>query len=474
MLRQVIVIKKDDIIYERLYANALKKGEIEDLRFKIKKDAIREKENKVGFFDYYKYRVSYIVDLELDLIFIFIAGLMDDFFSLIKPEMDNFRDEFLEVFEADLNRNKFDSEKIEIINSYIDSMHKNIKPKISVVGYSGVGKTTTKNLIRMDEIPSHHIPTISGDVATIKIGELEFQIFDFAGQEQFSYLWKGFIKGSNAVLVVTDSTPLNVEKSRFFIDLRNDEAPYARIAILGNKQDLEKAMDVGSIENILGIKTYPMEANKPENREKMIQIIANILDMNIESSPLLEGLVGEDKFAAEQEQEQDIIKEIGLDERKGYLRDINLDIKLCNEVSDDIKGVKVENILRNNLKMIGYTIKAINNNEELTFEEFSAYFQDYTRNALTCRNIALKQFLESQFSRLQKAIEEDEFIATKLKDDRDAIINALLCAYLTKSNPTKYPIFENLLEVFSFKGFDPQTVNDIHAYYLRVINKFGV
>ena len=152
MLRQVIVIKKDDIIYERLYANALKKGEIEDLRFKIKKDAIREKENKVGFFDYYKYRVSYIVDLELDLIFIFIAGLMDDFFSLIKPEMDNFRDEFLEVFEADLNKNKFDSEKLEIINSYIDSMHKNIKPKFSVVGYSGVGKPTTKNLAIKDKL----------------------------------------------------------------------------------------------------------------------------------------------------------------------------------------------------------------------------------------------------------------------------------------------------------------------------------
>ena len=472
MLRQVCVIKKDDIIYERLYANALKKGEIEDLRFKIKKDAIKEKENTIGFFDYYKYRVSYIVDLELDIIYIFITGLMDDYFSLIKPEMDSFKDEFLELFETELNKDKLSPEKIEILNSYIDSMHKNIKPKIAVVGYSGVGKTTTKNLIRMDEIPSHHIPTISGDVAMAKIGELEFQIFDFAGQEQFSYLWKGFIKGSNAVLVVTDSTPLNVEKSRFFIDLRNDEAPYARIAILGNKQDLENAMDVDSIENILGIKTYPMEANKPENREKMIQIIANILDMNIETSPLLEGLVEEDKFTSEPVKE--MIKGVSLDERKDYIREINIDQKLSNEVSDDIKGVKVETILRNHLKMINYTVKSLNNNEELTFEEFYNYFQDYTRNALACRNIALKQFLETQFSRLQKSIEEDEFIATKLKDDVDAIINALLCAYLTKANPQKYPIFENILKDFTFKGFDAQTIKDIHAYYLRVINKFGV
>jgi small GTP-binding protein len=472
LLRQVIVIKKDDIIYERLYANALKKGEIEDLRFKIKKDAIKEKGNAVGFFDYYKYRVSYIVDLDLDIIFIFITGLMDDFFSLIKPELEGFKNEFLTIFGSDLKINKYDSEKIEMLNKYIDSMHKNIKPKIAVVGYSGVGKTTTKNLIRMEEIPSHHIPTISGDVSTVKIGELEFQIFDFAGQEQFSYLWKGFIKGSNAVIVVTDSTPLNVEKSRFFIDLRNDEAPYARIAILGNKQDLENAMPVENIENILGIKTYSMQANKPENREKMIQIIATILDMNIESSPLIEGIIEGDKFASEPVKER--IKEVSLDERQEYIREINIDQKLSNEVSDDIKGVKVENILRNHLKMISYTIKSLNNGEELTFEEFYNYFQDYTRNALSCRNIALRQFLETQFSRLQKSIEEDEFIATKLKDDVDAIINALLCAYLTKSNPQKYPIFENILKNFTFKGFDSQTIKDIHAYYLRVINKFGV
>jgi len=454
-----------------LFANALTRQEVEDLLFKIRKDAIKEKEYSIGYFDYYKYRISYIVDLEFNLIFIFVAGLMDDFFSIIRSEMNNFKDEFLELFETDLSQKELNSAKIEVLNEYIDSMHKNIKPKIAVVGYSGVGKTTTKNLIRMDEIPLSHIPTISGDVATAKIGELEFQIFDFAGQEQFSYLWKGFIKGSNAVLVITDSSPLNVEKSRFFIDLRNDEAPYARIAIIGNKQDLENAMDVGNIENILGIKTYPMEANKPENREKMIQIIIEILDMNLESSPLIEGLVDTEKTIQEDEKATTI--EPIKPEISDFIRDVNIDVNLCNEVTDDIKGVKVETILRNHLKMINYTIKTLNNNE-FTFEEFYNYYQDYINHQFVCRNIALKQFLETQFSLLQKTIEEDEFVATKLKDDVDAIIHALICAYLTKANPNKYPIFENILKQFNFKGFDAQTVKEIHAYYLRIINKFGI
>lgn len=459
------------MIYQRLFANALNRQEVEDLLFKIRKDAIKEKEYSIGYFDYYKYRISYIVDLEFNLIFIFVAGLMDDFFSIIRSEMNNFKDEFLELFDTDLSQKELNSAKIEALNEYIDSMHKNIKPKIAVVGYSGVGKTTTKNLIRMDEIPLSHIPTISGDVATAKIGDLEFQIFDFAGQEQFSYLWKGFIKGSNAVLVITDSSPLNVEKSRFFIDLRNDEAPYARIAIIGNKQDLENAMDVGNIENILGIKTYPMEANKPENREKMIQIIVEILDMNLESSPLIEGLVDTEKTIQEDEKATTI--EPIKPEISDFIRDVNIDVNLCNEVTDDIKGVKVETFLRNHLKMINYTIRTLNNNE-FTFEEFYNYYQDYINHQFVCRNIALKQFLETQFSLLQKSIEEDEFVVTKLKDDVDAIINALICAYLTKANPNKYPIFENILKQFNFKGFDSQTVKEIHAYYLRIINKFGI
>ena len=471
MLRQVVVIRKDDIIYERMYANALSRGELEDLRFKIKKDAIKEKEGTIGFFDYYKYRVCYIVDLDLDLIFVFITGLMDDFFGLIQVEMNNFREEFFELFEGDLNQKELASEKIQILDGFIDTIHKNIKPKIAVVGFSGVGKTTIKTLIKKGEIPLQHIPTISGDVAVIEIGNLQFSLFDFAGQEQFSYLWKGFIKGSNAVLVITDSTPLNVEKSRFFIDLRNDEAPYARIAIIGNKQDQKNAMSVESIENILGIKSYPMIANRSENRAKMIKIIGEILDINLEASPLLGDVIEGEKIVEEPERE--LIEELSVEEMNEYLKGVNIDHNLCNEVTQDIKGVKVENILRNHLKMINFTIKSLSGSE-FTFEEFYRNFKEYTRNEFVCKNIALKQFLETQFSRLRKSIEEDEFVATRLKDDIDAIINALLCAYLTKSNPKKYPIFEKISNNFNFKGFDTQTVKDIHAYYLRVINKFGI
>ncbi len=472
MLRQVFVIKGDDIIYQRIFANALNRNEVEDLRFKIKSEARKKSEEPIGFFDYYKYRVSYAMELQLNLSFIIITGLMDDYFRLIRPVLYNLKEEFLKIYSESNEQKEIDLSLKESLNSIIDSMHSSISSKISLVGFSGVGKTTIKNLLKEDEIPLQHIPTISGDMTTVQIGKLQFQLFDFAGQEQFKYLWKGFIKGSTAVLVVTDSTPINVEKSRFFINLRNEEAPYAFIAIIGNKQDLDSAMKIENIENILGLKTYPMVANKDENRDKMIHIIADILDINVESSPLLEGTVEKEKVEEIAEPTPEVAKEDEAPLKKVY-KNVNLDLKLCNELIRDIKGVKVENILRNHFNMISSTIKALNNNEELAYEDFYKLFQDHSENRFECKNIALKQFLEVQFLLLKKSIDEDEIIATKLKDDLDIVINALICAYFTIANPFKYPIYETLLNKLELDNFDAQTVKEIHAYYLRILNKIS-
>jgi len=293
MLSQVYVLKRNDIILKRIFANALTDSEIVDFSFKIKNMAAKEKAKEKGHFDFINYRVSYDMELESDSTFMFITGLMDDYFRSIRSALDTFKTEFLKLCSNNIKEIKLDSSKIKTLNNIIDKIHRELKPKISVVGFSGVGKTTIKNLIKLDEIPLQHIPTISGDIATIKIGKLFFNLFDFAGQDQFRYLWKGFIKASDSVLIITDSTPKNIEESRFFLELRDKEAPYARVAIIGNKQDLPNAMSAEDIQNAIGIKTYPMIANRKENREKMIHIIAEILDMNPESNPLIDPLFDE-------------------------------------------------------------------------------------------------------------------------------------------------------------------------------------
>ena len=255
-------------------------------------DAFGKNGNKVEYHDYYKYRISYTTQSELKLIFIFVTGLTDNFDN-IKKELVKCKKEFLNLFE-DILLHKYDSKTFEVFDPTIDSIHRNLRPKISLVGFSGVGKTTITRLIKAEEIPMQHIPTITGDIATIRIGKLYFHLWDFAGQEQFSYLWNNFIKGSDAVLLITDSSLENVEKSKFFLELIKEQAAQAHTAIIGNKQDLTDAMKPEQIEKILGLKTYSMIAKESKNRDKMIQIIADILEMSAEVSPLLKPLLERD------------------------------------------------------------------------------------------------------------------------------------------------------------------------------------
>ncbi len=287
-------------------------------------------ESKVDFHDYYKFRVSFIAEKEQNLVFLFVTSLTDKFEN-IKRELIRCKTEFLNLFE-DILQHRFDAKTFEVFDPTIDSIHRNLRPKISLVGFSGVGKTTITRLIKADEIPMQHIPTITGDIATIKIGKLHFHLWDFAGQEQFSYLWNNFIKGSDAVLLITDSTLENVEKSKYFLELIKEQAPNAQSSVIGNKQDLKKAMNPVQIEKVLGLKAYSMIAVDPNNRNKMIQIIADVLEMSAEVSPLLKPLLERDRFT---EEAVKALKNADFD-KAAFLFDKISD--LCLELGDDSLG----------------------------------------------------------------------------------------------------------------------------------------
>lgn len=284
----------DKVVYKRDFGKGLSEQEFNTIVPDIIREAFSKRGKEIGVYDYFKYKISYIIDKSTNYTFMFISGLSDDF-ERLQTELIRFKNEFISMFGEVMNE-ELDNSILEIINPVIDNIHRNLKPKISLVGFSGVGKTTITKLIRAEEIPLEHIPTITGDVATIKIGKLSFYLWDFAGQDQFSFLWNKFIKGSDAVLLITDSTLKNIEKTKYFLELIKEEAPYAHSAVIGNKQDLPEAVSVERIEQMLGVKTYSMIAIETGNRKKMIQIIADILDISADISPLLKPLIERDNL----------------------------------------------------------------------------------------------------------------------------------------------------------------------------------
>jgi small GTP-binding protein len=334
MLRQVYIILNDNIIYQRNYAKGIDDSLFTNVYLNIKKSAFSKFAEEASSYEFFKFRLSYTTDKDLDLLFLFVTGLGDDFKN-IEPQLKRFKKEFLDIYADNLKDNTINIIS-DVFNPIVDTIHRNLKAKISIVGFSGVGKTTTTKLIKSEEIPMQHIPTITGEVATIKIGKLHFYLWDFAGQDQFDFLWEKFIRGSDAVLLMTDSTLENLEKSRYFFELVNRVVPYARLAVIANKQDLSSAMKIEDIERLMGQKTYSFIAIDPNNRPKMIRIIADLLDMDTEVSPLLKPIFDRDVLM---DKAQKALEQGNFNEAINLFMNIS---NICLELGDDSLSIELQ------------------------------------------------------------------------------------------------------------------------------------
>jgi hypothetical protein len=116
------------------------------------------------------------------------------------------------------------------------------------------------------------------------------------------------------------------------LELIKEQAPNAHTAVIGNKQDLEESMKPEQIEKILGLKTYSMIAKNSDNRDKMIQIVADVLEMSAEVSPLLKPLLKRDTFIEEATQ---ALQNAEFEKSANLFEKIS---DLCIELGDDSLG----------------------------------------------------------------------------------------------------------------------------------------
>lgn len=201
--------------------------------------------------------------------FMFVADKADDS-TQIEDKMgelvDSFMRDYANLALANQPLDGFDDKVDEIAVTMV---------KVAILGFAGVGKTTTLHLLRGETLPLVHDPTIGVSIKKLpdEISNANIVLWDLAGQSRFSILWAKMIANAQVVIIVTDSTLENVLRSKKLVTLVKDEVPDAKVIGIANKQDLPTALTPERVGQILGIPTYELVAIDISYRDRLIQII---------------------------------------------------------------------------------------------------------------------------------------------------------------------------------------------------------
>ncbi|MCK5264607.1 MAG: GTP-binding protein [Candidatus Thorarchaeota archaeon] len=201
--------------------------------------------------------------------FMFVADKADDA-NQIEDKMgelvESFMRDYANLAQANQALEGFDDKVDEIAVTMV---------KVAILGFAGVGKTTTLHLLRGETIPLVHDPTIGVSIKKLpdEISNANIVLWDLAGQSRFSILWAKMIANAQVVIIVTDSTLENVLRSKKLVTLVKDEVPDAKVIGIANKQDLPTALTPERVGQILGLPTYELVAIDISYRDRLIQII---------------------------------------------------------------------------------------------------------------------------------------------------------------------------------------------------------
>ena len=124
---------------------------------------------------------------------------------------------------------------------------------ITVVGLPYAGKTTLVKWLKEKRF-TRPKPTVGLSFEQIKVGDINFNIFDLSGQDSFrETIWESYIRTSLGIIFVVDSSNKAKlkEASKWFWKIINEwinEYTSEKIVLLiANKSDLVKSLNLETI-----------------------------------------------------------------------------------------------------------------------------------------------------------------------------------------------------------------------------------
>ena len=141
--------------------------------------------------------------------------------------------------------------------------------KVALMGSGFAGKSTLIKLLtdKVDNLKANYQPTAGMDCGTITLDEItKVVLVEMGGQTHFEFMWPDLLRGSRMVVVVTESTPKAVLKTRQLLSKYKDQLAGMQIIAVANKQDIPGSMRPASVQDLLGVPTYGMVAVDPKQR----------------------------------------------------------------------------------------------------------------------------------------------------------------------------------------------------------------
>jgi len=221
----------------------------------------------------------------IDEIFIVICTDLEDDEATINSKITTIRVKFMEKFEELLKSGKWTGNR-----AIFTSFEKEIDDivlgpiKISIIGMGGCGKRDLIHLICGKDIDLKYIPE------GLEVSR-SIELWDFAGQSNFRFLWKNLLDRTDIALLVLDSTFENVNKSKDIIRKILDKH-YRDVLVIGiaNKQDMPNRLTPEFCEKVLSqaereppIKVHGMVATNPAYREKILTILRDAIEIKLQT-----------------------------------------------------------------------------------------------------------------------------------------------------------------------------------------------